>query len=133
MRHLQSGRHLNRTSAHRKAMFRNMAVSLFRHEMIRTTVPKAKELRRSAEPLITMAKTDSLAKRRLAFARLRDRDAVQKLFKELGPRYQERPGGYLRILKCGFRPGDKAPMAIVELVDRPITDQIDESLDGAED
>lgn len=103
-------------------MFRNMAVSLFQHELIRTTLPKAKELRRTAEPLITMAKTDSVAKRRLAFARLRDRDVVQKLFNELGPRYESRPGGYLRILKCGFRPGDKAPMAIVELVDRPITE-----------
>ena len=133
MRHLQSGRHLNRTSAHRKAMFRNMAVSLFQHEVIRTTVPKAKELRRTAEPLITMAKTDSVAKRRLAYARLRDRKAVQKLFNELGPRYQERPGGYLRILKCGFRPGDKAPMAIVELVDRPPPEEVDEPLDGVED
>ena len=131
MRHQQSGRQLNRNSSHRKAMFRNMAVSLFAHEVIRTTVPKAKELRRTAEPLITMAKTDSVAKRRLAYARLRDRDAVQKLFDELGPRYQERPGGYLRILKCGFRPGDKAPMAIVELVDRPEPE--DESLDGVED
>ncbi len=133
MRHLKSGRHLNRTSAHRKAMFRNMAVSLFQHEVIRTTVPKAKELRRTAEPLITMAKTDSLAKRRLAFSRLRDRDAVQKLFNELGPRYQERPGGYLRILKCGFRPGDKAPMAIVELVDRPAPEEDDASLDGVDE
>ena len=114
-------------------MFRNMAVSLFEHEVIRTTVPKAKELRRTAEPLITMAKTDSVAKRRLAYARLRDRDAVQKLFNELGPRYQERPGGYLRILKCGFRPGDKAPMAIVELVDRPESEDDDESLDGVEE
>ena len=133
MRHQQSGRQLNRNSSHRKAMFRNMAVSLFAHEVIRTTVPKAKELRRTAEPLITMAKTDSVAKRRLAYARLRDRDAVQKLFDELGPRYQERPGGYLRILKCGFRPGDKAPMAIVELVDRPEPEDDDESLDGVED
>lgn len=133
MRHLQSGRQLNRNSSHRKAMFRNMAVSLFQHEVIRTTVPKAKELRRTAEPLITMAKTDSLAKRRLAFSRLRDRNAVQKLFNELGPRYQERPGGYLRILKCGFRPGDKAPMAIVELVDRPAPEESNESLDGVEE
>jgi large subunit ribosomal protein L17 len=100
-------------------MFRNMAVSLMRHELIKTTLPKAKELRRVAEPLITMAKNDSVAKRRVAFARLRDRAAVTKLFNELGPRYRERPGGYLRILKCGFRAGDKAPMAIVELVDRP--------------
>jgi large subunit ribosomal protein L17 len=100
-------------------MFRNMACSLFRHELIRTTVPKAKELRRVAEPLITMAKTDSVHKRRVAFSRLRDKEAVGKLFGELGPRYEARPGGYLRILKCGFRPGDAAPMAYVELVDRP--------------
>jgi large subunit ribosomal protein L17 len=100
-------------------MFRNMAVSLFDHEIIRTTLPKAKELRRTAEPLITLAKTDNVAKRRLAFSRLRDRDIVTKLFNELAPRYATRPGGYLRILKCGFRPGDKAPMALVELVDRP--------------
>jgi len=100
-------------------MFRNMAVSLMRHELIRTTLPKAKELRRVAEPLITMAKIDSVAKRRLAFSRLRDREIVVKLFNELGPRYRERPGGYLRILKCGYREGDSAPMAIVELVDRP--------------
>ncbi|MEX2481347.1 MAG: 50S ribosomal protein L17 [Gammaproteobacteria bacterium] len=119
MRHQNSGRQLNRNSAHRKAMFKNMTVSLFEHEIIRTTLPKAKELRRTAEPLITMAKSDSVAKRRLAFARLRDRAAVTKLFTELGPRYEARPGGYLRILKCGFRPGDKAAMAIVELVDRP--------------
>jgi large subunit ribosomal protein L17 len=123
MRHLNSGRQLNRDSAHRKAMFRNMAVSLFRHEIIKTTLPKAKELRRTAEPLITMAKSDSVAKRRLAFSRLRDRDVVTKLFNELGPRYESRPGGYLRILKCGFRPGDNAPMAIVELVDRPVTEE----------
>lgn len=118
MRHRESGRKLNRNSSHRKAMFRNMAVSLMQHETIRTTLPKAKELRRVAEPLITIAKNDSVAKRRLAFSRLRDRAAVTKLFNELGPRYKDRPGGYLRILKCGFRPGDKAPMAIVELVDR---------------
>lgn len=118
MRHRQSGRKLNRNSSHRNAMFRNMAVSLMHHEMVRTTLPKAKELRRVAEPLITIAKSDSVAKRRLAFSRLRDRDAVTKLFNELGPRYKDRPGGYLRILKCGFRPGDKAPMAIVELIDR---------------
>jgi len=103
-------------------MFRNMAVSLMKHEIIKTTLPKAKELRRVAEPLITMAKTDSVAKRRLAFSRLRDRDIVSKLFNELGPRYRERPGGYLRILKCGYRTGDKAPMAIVELMDRPVAD-----------
>ncbi len=120
MRHRKSGRKLNRTSSHRQAMFRNMSASLFKHEMIRTTLAKAKELRRKAEPLITLAKTDSVANRRLAFARLRDKEAVAKLFNELGPRYQERPGGYLRILKCGFRAGDNAPMAIVELVDRPI-------------
>jgi len=122
MRHRKSGRQLNRNSSHRKAMFRNMAVSLMQHEMIRTTLPKAKELRRVAEPLITMAKTDSVAKRRLAFSRLRDRDVVTKLFNEIGPRYKERPGGYLRILKCGFRPGDKAPMAIVELMGRSVAD-----------
>ena len=121
MRHRKSGRQLNRNSSHRTAMFRNMAVSLMDHEIIRTTLPKAKELRRVAEPLITMAKVDSVAKRRLAFSRLRDRDAVTKLFTELGPRYKERPGGYVRILKCGVRTGDKAPMAYVELVDRPET------------
>lgn len=120
MRHRKSGRHLNRTSSHREAMFRNMSASLVRHEFIKTTLPKAKELRRVVEPLITMAKQDSLAKRRLAYARLRDRDSVTKLFDELGPRYRDRPGGYLRILKCGFRPGDCAPMALVELVDRPV-------------
>ena len=119
MRHRKSGRQLNRNSSHRKAMFQNMAVSLLRHEAIKTTLPKAKELRRVAEPLITMAKNDSAAKRRLAFNRLRDRAVVTKLFNELGPRYKDRPGGYLRILKCGFRPGDSAPMAYVELVDRP--------------
>ena len=118
MRHRESGRKLNRNSSHRKAMFRNMAVSLIEHEMIKTTLPKAKELRRIAEPLITMAKIDNVAKRRLAFSRLRDRNIVTKLFNELGPRYKERPGGYLRILKCGFRAGDKAAMAIVELVGR---------------
>ncbi len=120
MRHMKSGRKLNRTSSHREAMFRNMASSLFKHELIRTTLPKAKELRRVAEPLITLAKTDGVANRRLAFSRLRDKQAVGKLFIELGPRYRERPGGYLRILKCGFRPGDNAPMAYVELVDRPL-------------
>ncbi|MBS3895482.1 50S ribosomal protein L17 [Silanimonas sp.] len=119
MRHLNAGRKFSRTSAHREAMFRNMASSLFKHELIRTTLPKAKELRRIAEPLITIAKTDGVANRRLAFSRLRDKEAVGKLFVELGPRYQARPGGYLRILKCGFRPGDNAPMAYVELVDRP--------------
>ena len=120
MRHRKSGRHLNRTSAHRKAMFKNMAVSLFEHELIKTTLPKAKELRRFAEPLITLAKTDSVANRRLAFSRTRSNDAVGKLFNELGPRYAARPGGYIRILKCGYRAGDKAPMAYVELVDRPV-------------
>lgn len=119
MRHQKAGRKLNRNSAHREAMFRNMAGSLFRHELIKTTLPKAKELRRVAEPLITLAKEDSVHHRRLAFARLRDKEAVGKLFTELGPRYTERPGGYLRILKCGFRAGDAAPMAYVELVDRP--------------
>ena len=119
MRHLNAGRKFSRTSAHREAMFRNMASSLFKHELIRTTLPKAKELRRIAEPLITMAKIDGVANRRLAFSRLRDKEAVGKLFVELGPRYVARPGGYLRILKCGFRPGDNAPMAYVELVDRP--------------
>ena len=118
MRHRQSGRQLNRNSSHRKAMFRNMTSSLVEHELIKTTVPKAKELRRVAEPLITLAKKDSVANRRLAFDRLRDKAAVGKLFTELGPRYQERPGGYIRILKCGYRTGDKAPMAYVELVDR---------------
>ena len=122
MRHLNSGRKLNRDSAHRKAMFRNMSNSLFQNEIIKTTVPKAKELRRVAEPLITLAKEDSVAHRRLAFNRLRDRDVVTKLFNELGPRYDSRPGGYLRILKCGLRGGDKAPMAYVELVGRPRTD-----------
>jgi len=119
MRHLKSGRKLNRNSSHRKAMFRNMANSLFLHEIIKTTLAKAKELRRVAEPLITLAKSDSVAHRRQAFDRLRDKETVGKLFKELGPRYVERPGGYLRIMKCGYRTGDKAPMAYVELVGRP--------------
>ena len=122
MRHQKSGRKLNRNSSHRKAMFRNMTASLIEHELIRTTLPKAKELRRVAEPLITLSKTDSVANRRLAFARLRNNAAVAKLFAELGPRYQERPGGYLRILKCGNRPGDNEPMAYVELVDRPVVE-----------
>jgi len=125
MRHLKSGRKFSRTSSHREAMFKNMAASLFKHELIRTTLPKAKELRRVAEPLITLAKTESVANRRLAFARLRDKVAVGKLFVELGPRYRERKGGYLRILKCGMRVGDNAPMAYVELVDRPRTDSAD--------
>ena len=118
MRHRKSGRSLSRTSSHRQAMFCNMTVSLFTHELIKTTLPKAKELRRVAEPLITLAKEDSVAHRRLAFARLRNRTILGKLFTELGPRYRSRPGGYLRILKCGFRAGDNAPMAYVELVDR---------------
>lgn len=119
MRHKMSGRTFGRTSAHRKATMQAITIALLKHELIKTTLPKAKELRRVAEPLITRAKEDSLANRRLAFSRLRDRDAVQKLFNELGPRYKARPGGYLRILKCGFRAGDDAPMAYVELVDRP--------------
>ncbi len=119
MRHRNSNRKLNRTSSHRKAMLQNMTNSLLRHEIIKTTLPKAKELRRVAEPLITLGKNATLANRRLAFSRLRDRDIVGKLFSELGPRYQTRNGGYLRILKCGFRVGDNAPMALVELVDRP--------------
>ncbi|HYE71416.1 MAG TPA: 50S ribosomal protein L17 [Aquabacterium sp.] len=119
MRHGNGLRKLNRTSEHRQAMLRNMCVSLLQHEAIKTTVPKAKELRRVVEPLITLAKTPSLANRRLAFNRLRDRDIVTKLFNELGPRYQTRPGGYTRILKMGFRVGDNAPLAFVELVDRP--------------
>ena len=119
MRHQKSGRKLGRTSSHLQAMFRNMAVSLFRHEQIRTTLPKAKELRRVAEPLITMAKNPTMARRRLAFARLRDKDIVGKLFDELAPRYKARLGGYTRILKCGFRRGDNAPMAYVQLVDQP--------------
>lgn len=119
MRHGNAGRTFGRTSSHRKATMQAVAVALFKHELIKTTVPKAKELRRLAEPLITRAKEDSVHNRRIAFARLRDRDAVQKLFKDLGPRYAQRPGGYTRILRCGFRAGDNAPMAYVELVDRP--------------
>ena len=127
MRHLKSGRQLNRNSSHRKAMFRNMTNSLFEHEIIKTTVPKAKELRRVAEPLLTLAKVDSVAHRRLAFDRLRSKSAVGKLFDSLGPRYVERPGGYLRIMKCGYRSGDKAPMAYVELIGRPrLDDEADE-------
>tara|TARA_B110000967_G_scaffold135163_1_gene137973 strand:+ start:107 stop:508 length:402 start_codon:yes stop_codon:yes gene_type:complete len=125
MRHRHTGRQLNRNASHRKAMFRNMTNSLVEHEMIRTTLPKAKELRRFAEPLITLAKQDSVANRRLAFDRTRSKDVVGKLFTELGPRYDARPGGYIRILKCGFRTGDKAPMAYVELVDRPQNDALD--------
>ena len=120
MRHKKSGRKLGRNSSHRKAMFRNMAASLLRHESIKTTVPKAKELRRVVEPLITLAKEDGVANRRLAFSRLRDKEVVGKLFKDLGPRFKERPGGYIRILKLGPRPGDAAPMAMVQLVDGPL-------------
>jgi large subunit ribosomal protein L17 len=127
MRHRKSGRKLNRNSSHRKAMFRNMASSLIEHEIIKTTVPKAKELRRVAEPLITLAKEDSVAHRRLAYDRLRDRGVVTKLFNELGPRYVDRPGGYLRIMKCGHRAGDSAPMAYVELVDRPTEQEVVEA------
>ena len=119
MRHMKSGRKLNRTSSHREAMFKNMAASLFKHELIRTTLPKAKELRRVVEPLITLAKLDGESRRRLAFDRLRDDAAVGRLFTELGPRFKSRPGGYLRILKTGFRVGDSAPMAIVQLLDQP--------------
>ena len=127
MRHRQSGRQLNRNSSHRSAMFRNMVNSLVEHELIKTTLPKAKELRRFAEPLITLGKTDSVANRRLAFDRTRDKATVGTLFSDLGPRYQERPGGYLRILKAGYRTGDKAPMAYVELVDRPVVEDVAES------
>jgi large subunit ribosomal protein L17 len=130
MRHRHSGRQLNRNSSHRKAMFRNMTTSLLEHELIKTTVPKAKELRRYAEPLITLAKEDNVANRRLAFDRTRSKAVVGKLFTDLGPRYQDRPGGYIRIMKCGFRPGDNAPMADVELVDRP---QVDVFEDDDED
>lgn len=124
MRHRLSGRKLNRNSSHRKAMFKNMIASLVEHEAIKTTLPKAKELRRFAEPLITLGKVDSVANRRLAFDRLRNKAAVGKLFNELGPRYEGRPGGYIRILKCGYRTGDKAPMAFVELVDRPAVGEV---------
>jgi len=122
MRHRKSGRKFNRNSSHRKAMMRNLANALFRHEAIKTTLPRAKELRRVAEPLITLAKTDDVHNRRLAFARLRDKEIVGKLFAELGPRYKDRPGGYMRVLKFGYRVGDAAPMAFVELVDRPRPD-----------
>ena len=130
MRHRYSGRKLNKTSSHKRAMFRNMTASLVEHELIKTTLPKAKELRRFAEPLITIAKDDSVANRRLVFDRLRSKEAVGKLFSDLGPRYQERPGGYLRILKCGMRTGDNAPMAYVELVDREIVEV--EAVEAAE-
>jgi len=126
MRHRKSGRQLNRNSSHRQAMFKNMAVSMIEHEIIKTTVPKAKELRRVVEPLITLAKVDSVANRRLAFSRTRSKAAVGKLFDELGTRYQDRPGGYLRVIKAGFRTGDKAPMAYIELVDRPIIEEEEE-------
>jgi len=133
MRHRKSGRQLNRNSSHRKAMFSNMASSLVRHEVIKTTLPKAKELRRVVEPLITLAKQDSVANRRLAFSRTRDSEVVGKLFNELGPRYQERPGGYTRILKCGFRAGDNAPMAYVELVGRPEVETEEEVVEATEE
>lgn len=135
MRHRQSGRQLNRNSSHRQAMFRNMTSSLVEHEIIKTTLAKAKELRSYAEPLITLAKEDSVANRRLAFSRVQDKATVGKLFSELGPRYQERPGGYLRVIKCGLRSGDKAPMAYVELVDRPAADfdDYDDDTDAADE
>ena len=133
MRHRKSGRQLNRNSSHRKAMFKNMACSLFEHEVIKTTLPKAKELKRVAEPLITLAKTDSVANRRLAFSRTGSKEAVGKLFSDLGPRYAERPGGYTRILKCGFRAGDAAPMAFIELVDRPVDFDDDDDDDFEDD
>jgi large subunit ribosomal protein L17 len=133
MRHRKSGRQLNRNSSHRKAMFRNMAISLFEHEVIKTTLPKAKELKRVAEPLITLAKNDSVENRRLAFSRTGSKAIVGKLFSDLGPRYSERPGGYTRILKCGFRAGDAAPMAFVELVDRPIPDFDDDDIEEVDE
>ena len=133
MRHRKSGRQLNRNSSHRQAMFRNMAGSLVKHEVIKTTLPKAKELRRVIEPLITLAKQDSVANRRVAFARTGDKEVVGKLFNELGPRYEARPGGYTRILKCGFRSGDNAPMAYVELVDRPEVEAVEEAEDATEE
>ena len=129
MRHRYSGRKLNKTGTHKRAMFRNMTASLVEHELIKTTLPKAKELRSFAEPLITLAKEDSVANRRLAFDRLRNKATVGKLFSDLGPRYQERPGGYLRILKCGYRTGDKAPMAYVELVGRAMAEIETEALE----
>ena len=133
MRHRQSGRQLGRNSSHRQAMFKNMAVSLLRHEIIKTTLPKAKELRRVIEPMITRGKVDSVANRRVIFARTRDAEVTAKLFTEIGPRYQDRPGGYTRILKCGYRTGDKAPMAYVELIDRPIIEEDDEDEDDTEE
>ena len=131
MRHRYSGRKLNKTSSHKRAMFRNMTASLVEHELIKTTLPKAKELRRFAEPLITLAKDDSVANRRLVFDRLRNKEAVGKLFTDLGPRYLDRPGGYLRILKCGMRTGDNAPMAYVELLDRQIV-EVEEEVEAVE-
>ncbi|MBV1878869.1 MAG: 50S ribosomal protein L17 [Pseudomonadales bacterium] len=133
MRHRKSGRQLNRNSSHRKAMFKNMACSLIEHEVIKTTLPKAKELRKVAEPLITLARTDSVANRRLVFARTGDKSTVGKLFADIGPRYVDRPGGYTRILKCGFRAGDKAPMAYIELVDRPLPEVDDDDYDDDDD
>ena len=132
MRHRYSGRKLNKTGPHKRAMFRNMTASLVEHELIKTTLPKAKELRSFAEPLITLSKQDNVANRRLAFDRLRNKGTVAKLFTDLGPRYQERPGGYVRILKCGYRTGDKAPMAYVELVGREIVETEDESVEAVE-
>lgn len=132
MRHRQSGRQLGRNSSHRQAMFKNMAVSLLRHEIIKTTLPKAKELRRVVEPMITRGKEDTVANRRIIFARTRDNEVTAKLFTEIGPRYQDRPGGYIRILKCGFRTGDKAPMAYVELIDRPIIEEEEDDEDEDE-
>lgn len=131
MRHRKAGRKLNRNSSHRKAMYKNMACSLIEHELIKTTLPKAKELRRVVEPLITTAKVDTVANRRLAFSRLRDDAVVAKLFSEVGPRYEQRPGGYMRILKAGYRHGDRAPMAWVELVDRPLPEVAEELMDAA--
>ncbi|MBF0264380.1 MAG: 50S ribosomal protein L17 [Gammaproteobacteria bacterium] len=133
MRHRKSGRQLNRNSSHRSAMFKNMANSLIEHELIKTTLPKAKELRRVVEPLITKAKNDSIANRRFIFAKTRSDALTAKLFTEIGPRYSDRPGGYLRILKCGYRTGDKAPMAYVELVDRPIVEEIDDDIESSDD
>lgn len=132
MRHRYSGRKLNKTGPHKRAMFRNMTASLVEHELIKTTLPKAKELRSFAEPLITLSKKDNVANRRLAFDRLRNKETVAKLFTDLGPRYQERPGGYVRILKCGYRTGDKAPMAYVELVGREIVETEDELVEAVE-
>ena len=132
MRHRYSGRKLNKTGPHKRAMFRNMTASLVKHELIKTTLPKAKELRSFAEPLITLSKQDNVANRRLAFDRLRNKGTVAKLFTDLGPRYQERPGGYVRILKCGYRTGDKAPMAYVELVGREIVETEDELVEAVE-